>query len=208
MTAIKLTLGVVKQLFELACTPFSLREFRKKWTSFSWTCTPDSGDSYCFAVKIPGFQAPLWIDSIGCAIICAHFPFYYWEDYQPEHHTNPAEFERQHVAYEAAFQIAANLAAGILPAPAGHWVNHDADEHKAVFWAGRQDLLILQQAYFDPQFGVEVNFWLEKSQVKDFNDCAPNHPFSAGAVGQSIVAAQPTSARKQRHLPQGAWAGR
>ena len=155
-----LTLKIIHQLYELACTPFSLCEFKNRWESFDWKYQPDFGDKYGFSVSIPNSW---WfkVDPLGSRVVCASVPFYHWEDYDPNWHDDPQEHKRQQRAYNDAFETAKDRATEILPPPIKYWIDQDANSHKAVIWKGEQGILVLQQACFDPQFGIEVNFWLD-----------------------------------------------
>jgi hypothetical protein len=167
-----LTEAIVRQLYALAWTPFRLPSFRERWESFGWSYEPGMGDEFGFRVRIHD-EWSLSIDPLGEHIIGASLAFHYWEDYEPEFHDNPEEYRRQRQAYDDKFEAAAKLAQRVLPTPMRFWTDADEDAHRAIVWEGEHGLLILQQAGFDPQFGIELDFWLEGCSKDDFQ---PNTP--------------------------------
>jgi hypothetical protein len=169
---LKLTKTLVRQLYELACTPFRLASFRERWDSFGWSYKPGVGDEFGFQVHVRG-SWPLTIDPLGEEVICADFPFYYWEDYDPQFHKDLEEYNRRRQAYEDEFETALNLARGVLATPLQFWTDADKDAHKAVVWEGDHGLLILQQAAFDLQFGIQLDFWLMGCSRQDFHPTTP-----------------------------------
>ena len=167
-----LTETLVRQLYELACTPFRLASFRDRWDSFGWSYKPSVGDEFGFQVQVPGAW-PLSTDPLGEEVIGASLPFYYWEDYDPEFHDDPEEYRHQRQAYDDEFETAVGLARRVLPTPVQFWTDADEDAHRAVVWGGDHGLLILQQACFDPQFGIELDFWLAGCSRQDFHPATP-----------------------------------
>lgn len=167
MDFITLTEELIRRLFKLSCTPFTLTEFRKRWHEYGWRHEPSASDRYGFQVEVPEgitFQ----VDPLGAEIVGASFPFCYWEDYDPDFHKDRGEYERQKCAYDAQFEAAAGLCQRILSAPFITRTDPDKDAHRAIAWEGSHGILILQQACFDPQFGIEVNFWLSSCSRGEF----------------------------------------
>jgi hypothetical protein len=162
---------IVLQLFELACTPFRLASHRERWDSFGWSCPRDASE-FGFQVQIPGGWW-LGVDPLGEQVVGATLAFYCWEDYSPQFHDDLQEYKRQRHAYDVEFEAAASRARRVLPAPVQSWADADKDAHKAVVWEGTDGLLILQQASFDSQFGIEIDFWLEGCSMVDFRPSTP-----------------------------------
>jgi hypothetical protein len=167
-----LTSALVRQLFELANTPFRLHPFRERWESFGWSYQPEPGDEFSFRVH-PSDRLSLLVQPLGDEVIDASLAFYYWENYDPEFHDDPRKFDRELKAFEREFEVAARLARRILPPPLQLWTDDDKDAHKAIIWKGGNGLLILQQACFDPQFGIEVDFWLTSCPPQEFRPTSP-----------------------------------
>jgi len=124
-----------------------------------------------------GDDASLLVDPLGDEIIGASLSFYAWEGYDPEFHKSAAEYASERDAYNAAFDAAAELARGVLPPPLMEWTDArpsvGADAHRAMVWEGTHGLLILQQAAFDLQFGLELMFWLMGCSRNEFRPTTP-----------------------------------
>lgn len=172
MEKLRLSEALVGQLYELACTPFTLACWQAKWTTFGWDYDQHVGDKYGLHVQVTGDWS-LMIDPLGERVVCASLPWLYWEDYAATDHADPAEYRRQRQAYDDEFAAAARLAGRVLPSPVQAWKDQDEAAHQAVIWAGSCSLLILQQACFDPQFGIEINFWLPGCIQQDFQPHTP-----------------------------------
>lgn len=115
----------------------------------------------------------LSVDPLGDEVVGASLPFCYWEEYNPEFHDDLQEYGSQREAYNRVFEKAAGLARRLLPPPVQFWTDADERAHRAVVWEGNHGLLILQQASFDPQFGIEVDFWLAACSRQQFCATTP-----------------------------------
>jgi hypothetical protein len=140
--------------------------------AYGWSYKPAPGPEFGFEVRIPGCW-PLVVDPLGNRIIGASLPFYYWEDFDPEFHDDASEYRRQRQAFDGAFEAALKLAQEVLPPPFLEWTDADDDAYRAVIWEGEQGVFLLQQACFDPQFGVEIDCWLEGCSKIDFRPATP-----------------------------------
>ena len=168
----KITSGLIDGLFQLANTPFRLADWREQWAKFGWTHHAKMGDAFGFRVTIPGGPW-LTVDPLGEAVECAMLPFFWWEDFSLRDHPDRASYDAARQAYEDAFSGACSMAERALPPAVARWRDDDKDGHQARVWEGRHGLLILQQACFDPQFGIELNFWLMEGTRKDFAPTTP-----------------------------------
>jgi hypothetical protein len=168
---------VICQVYELACTRFTLGAFRERWESFGWGLEDDGADVVGIRVWT-GYDDPeneagwkFWVDPCGSRVVCAGLPFCYWMDYDPEDHDDPADYKRELAAYNRRFEEVAAAAERLLPSPQFRWADADEHRHRAIVWTGSHGLLILQQASFDPQDGIEINFWLDPD--RDFTPSTP-----------------------------------
>lgn len=166
-----LTEILIRQLHELANTPFELRAFRNRWEAFGWAHLPASDDKFGFSVRVPD---ALWItvDPHGNQVVSATLPFYYWEDFDPGF-CKAIDYQRGREAYQAEFEAAKELVQRVLSPPAMRWLDAGQDAHEALVWSGEHGLLILQQANFDLQYGMELNFWLECCTTEEFKPETP-----------------------------------
>ena len=167
-----MTETMVRRLYELACTPFLLSKWQERWSSYGWSFDPEPSEPYAFQVTLPEGIA-LRVHAEDDRVTAASLPFYFWEEFSPEDHEDPAEFSRQKKAFDAGFDDAAAVAARLLPEPFLQWRDQDERAHRAVAWQGTEGILILQQASVDPQFGLEVDFWLTQGRRQDFHPETP-----------------------------------
>jgi hypothetical protein len=167
-----LTEMLVRQLFELACTPFELCAFQNRWERFGWKYEPSAGDEFGFWVKVSD-DLSMMVNPLGNQIGWATLPFYYWENYELELGDTTIDYERGRESYRAEFEAAEELTQRILSPPALRWRDADQEAHEAMVWAGQHGLMILQQAGFDLQYGMELNFWLERCTMEDFTPETP-----------------------------------
>ncbi len=167
-----LTEDIVQQLFELAGTPFKFRIFQERWSKFGWHYKEKSSDEFGFYVNISENWS-LCVDPLGDTIISVSLPFLYWEDYEPQFAKDQNEYQRGRSTYKAEFEAAASLAQRVLPPVMARWHDSDKNGHNAIVWEGGHGLLILQQASFDTQFGIELNFWLIGCSKTEFTPISP-----------------------------------
>ena len=163
---------LVRQLQVLADTPFRVPLFRARWETFGWVHYPAADDGLGFLVRV-AYEQVLTVDPLGDDVLCAYLSFYFWEDFELSRHHTHAEYSRQRAAYDEAFRAAAGVARATLSDPVATWTDADANAHKAMVWQGAHGLLILQQAAFDVQFGLEVNFWLTPRLIGPFRPTTP-----------------------------------
>ncbi len=80
----------------------------------------------------------------------------------------------------------------MLGAPKLVGQDRDADAHRWAIWRGGTGLLILQQSAYDPQFGLDVNYWLHPWRGDDPH---PGSPFIDWLFGvQGSEQAEPGAA--------------
>jgi hypothetical protein len=163
---------LIQKLYKLVSVPFTLSAFQECWTGFGWIYTLNSGDEYGFRVNIPG-NTVLSVASLGDGILSAKMSFCYWEEYEPEWHEDVTEYVSQKAEFDLEFDRALVLTSEVLGNPAVQWQDVGPDAYRAVAWQAPHGILILQQACFDPQFGIELNFWLEPIVITDFKPESP-----------------------------------
>ena len=165
------TRELVGQLYELASTPFVLAEHRRRWDAWGWEYRPSRGDKFGFQVAVPD-HGSLWVDPLGREVLGARLPCCFWETYDPDHHVDLREHRRQRNAFDLAFFHAGIQAEEVLETAPRLWTDRDANAHRACIWEADHGLLILQQACFDLQSGLEIHFWLEQ-RTDDFQTETP-----------------------------------
>lgn len=174
------TRELVRQLHELASTPFDLAAHRRRWEGYGWDYRPSPEDRFGFQVSVPE-HGSLWIDPLGREVLGARLPFCFWETRDPDRHVDAREHRRQRNAFDLAFFNAGILAEEELEVAPKLWTDRDADAHRACIWETEHGLLILQQACFDLQSGLEIHFWLERRSA----DFATETPLIDGCIRRS-----------------------
>lgn len=170
---------LVRQLYHLASTPFVLAEHRRLWTAYGWQHRPSEGDKLGFQVAVPEHGA-LSVDPLGGAVLSARLPFCFWETQDRDYRRD--ERRQQRHAFDLAFFNAGILTEEVLDRPPRLWADRDADAHRACIWETEPGLLILQQARFDLQSGLELHFWLEG---RGDGELEPETPLIDGCLRRS-----------------------
>lgn len=163
---------IVRQLFALSNTPFQLGKFRERWESFGWSYQPSWDDEFGFKVQIPG-SWPLSAVPSGDTVAGAWYAFCLWEDFSPNDYSALQLYEQGRQEFDFQYSKARQIAEAVLGAPYLTWTDDDKDAYQAQIWEGSNGLLILQQACYDPQFGVEINFWLLEGNRQEFRPSTP-----------------------------------
>jgi len=163
---------LIRRVFQLACTPFKLDAWRKRWSEYGWSHDSSASDDCGFTVGLPEGWV-LLAGPVNNGSIEACLPLHYWEEYDPEFHEDPADYARQKKSFDDRFEAAAKLARQFLPEPFLRWTDDDRSAHRALVWEGSEGILILQQASRDPQFGIEIDFWLARCKKSEFRPRTP-----------------------------------
>ncbi len=110
----------------------------------------------------------------GNQISCAILSFCWWESYSKNDHENIDFYERERKKYDELF--AKEFLRAVKLIGQSLLENRDMDEpaHRYAIWKGTTLLLILQQSSYDPQFGYDINYWI---QPWDGSDPDPTSPF-------------------------------
>ena len=163
---------VIQALFDLASTPLTMAAFDTTSRELGWDHTPADDDKYGYQIPIGGdlnLTVQPDADRIGCLIL----PFCYWPDYEEEFAESARAFRAEKKKFADAFDNALAAATEALGPPTTIAHDLDEDENRYAVWTGSEAWLILQQAAFDTQFGLEVNFWLEPTRDAPFTPTTP-----------------------------------
>jgi hypothetical protein len=166
------TEDLIRRVFQLTCTPFRLAAWGERWSEYGWSHDPSPSDKFGITVGLPEGWI-LLVSPIADGSIEGCLPLHYWEEFDPELHRDPEEYSRQKKAFDTRFEAAAELALRHLPEPFLRWTDADQTAHRAIAWEGTEGILILQQASRDPQFGIEVDFWLARCKKSEFRPRTP-----------------------------------
>jgi len=169
---LRLTSPIIANLLELCNTPFEMSKAVVAWQRFGWRYTPQQDDEFGFQVEI-GDDVHLTVAPNGEDINCMVLPFCWWPNYDEEFATSRLLHGIEKRRFGAAFTKAADLTRKTIAPPFYTGRDADEDRHQYAVWAGNHAWLILQQAAFDVQFGIEINFWLEPIKGERFTPITP-----------------------------------
>jgi hypothetical protein len=162
----------VEALFRLANTPFEAAPFRAACERFgTFDASSSDADLWYFSVGGPSLIVGLGdAGVVGFAVlsIC------WWETFHPAQHTNHDSWEVERAAFDRLYLHELEAAGAVLGSPYLLGQDKEANGHRWAVWRGQTGLLVLQQSAYDPQLGLDVNYWLHPWQG---GDPRPGGPF-------------------------------
>ncbi len=84
----------------------------------------------------------------------------WWETFLPTQHANRESFQAEQREFNRLYNEELQAATAVLGPPQLAGQDQDEHAHRWAAWRGRTGLLVLQQSAYDPQFGLDVNYWL------------------------------------------------
>ena len=148
----------VEALFGLANTPFEAVPFRAACERFG-TFDASSSDADLWYFSICGPRLIVGVSDAG-AVRSAVLSICWWETFLPAEHPDRASWEEERAEFDHCYAHELGAATAVLGDPELVGQDQNADARRWAFWRGRTGLLILQQSAYDPQFGLDVNYWL------------------------------------------------
>ena len=178
----------IAQLFELANTAFVPQPFRRACERFATFDISSSHDDLLYFSMSGG---PSLIVSIETELIarkkslnqpeyrqlavsCAVLSICWWETYLKTEHEKLANWEAERAEFDRLFAESLADSISVLGLPQVQGMDADEHRHRNAIWRGKTGLLILQQSAYDPQFGLDVNYWV---QPWSGLDPSPTSPF-------------------------------
>jgi hypothetical protein len=163
----------VAELFALASTPFTANSFRTACERFS-RFDPGSSDEdlwYFALAERPRLIVGLEVTPVrhtnddrpidrGTAVTFAVLSICWWESFLPSQHASAAAFGAERGEFDRVYDEARAAAVEAIGPPELTGTDTGRDGHQYAIWRGNTGLLILQQSAYDPQFGLDVNYWL------------------------------------------------
>lgn len=94
-------------------------------------------------------------------ISCAVLSVCWWETYSKLDHTTLKAYSEERGCFEAVYERFLSVAISRIGKPT--FQNRDNDEraYNYAIWRRKAGLLILQQSSYDPQFGHDINYWIQ-----------------------------------------------
>lgn len=154
----------IARLFELANTPLDPQSFRRACERFAtfdtnsshddlWYFSTSGGPSLIVTISQPEYR-PL-------AVSCAILSICWWETFLKMEHEKLESWEAERVEFDRFYAESLADAITILGLPQVQGMDADERQHRHAIWRGETGLLILQQSGYDPQFGLDVNYWVQ-----------------------------------------------
>jgi hypothetical protein len=174
-------------LFALANTPFQPQAFRKACEQFAsfdssssddeiWRFALRSGPTLIVSLETEhtGRKKPNgWPEYRHLAISCAILSICWWETFLKSQHDSLASWEAERAQFDQFYTGALASARAILGQPRLQGADVDEQGHRYAIWRGETGLLILQQSAYDPQFGLDVNYWVQPWRGVDPQPTSP-----------------------------------
>jgi hypothetical protein len=177
----------IKALFGLANTPFAPEAFRGACEGFcSFDASSSDNDLWNFSlpggarlivgleVKATGrTKASGWKGYRPVAVTDAILSICWWETFMRSQHESQASFEAERAQFDQMYGETFAAAVGVLGPPRIRGIDHDERRHQYAIWRGTTGLLIVQQSAYDPQFGLDINYWVHPWAGQDPQPTCP-----------------------------------
>lgn len=164
----------IEQLFQLANTSFEPVAVRSVCDSFAeidptstdddlWNFRLDGNARMIVGVQVEvvGTKPNGWPDCRPLSVSCAILSICWWETYSLSHHPNQASFQIEREKFDRLYDDALARTTAFLGLPNMHGADPDQRVYRHAIWRGTTGLLILQQSAYDPQFGHDINYWVQ-----------------------------------------------
>jgi hypothetical protein len=150
----------IKQLFDLTAAPFTCDAIAERCLSYGWRCSSELPSNFDIEFW-PTDNLRLWVGLCDGSEPLVALVVVYWYD-EDDYPTKKA-YEEGRQDFDAAYDGALAKMAAVLGAPhvQGQYPPRRKRPFRYAIWPGESALFILQQHNRDPQFGQEVNVWLQ-----------------------------------------------
>jgi len=176
----------IDRLFRLANCSFDPDAFRRECEQFA-TFVPDSfrDDSWRFSLgegatlvvaletELTGRNPNGWPEYRQLFVSCAFLSICWWETFSKSDHASLESWQRERQEFDWLYADALARTVDVLGPPRIDGADTDEDRHHYAIWRGNTGLLILQQSTFDPQFGLDVNYWIQRWSGPDPQPTSP-----------------------------------
>jgi hypothetical protein len=102
-----------------------------------------------------------WPEYRLLGVSCAILSICWWETFLKSEHLNLESWEREREEFDRCYSDSLASAVEVLGPPGIEGCDTDENQHRYAIWRGETGLLILQQSAYDPQFGLDVNYWVQ-----------------------------------------------
>jgi hypothetical protein len=177
----------IARLFELANTSFTPKTFRRRCERFAIFNSPSSfEDLWYFSVNGgPSLIVGLETELTGrkkpngepkyrqLAVSCAILSICWWETFLKSEHKSVESWKAERVEFDRLFTVSLAESTAVLGPPRLQGMDADKNRHHFAIWRGETGLLILQESAYDPQFGLDVNYWIQPWSGSDPHPTSP-----------------------------------
>jgi hypothetical protein len=177
----------VAHLYELANGSFDPQAFRPACEGFaSFDASSSDDDLWYFSVNggpglIVGLEtAPTGNKkSNGCpeyrqiAVSCAILSIGWWPTFLKLRHESLDSWEAERAEFDRLYAEALTQVIAVLGPPRTQGTDPNDYRHQHAIWRGKSGLMVLQQSAYDPQFGLDVNYWVRPWSGPDPQPTSP-----------------------------------
>jgi hypothetical protein len=178
----------ITALFGLANSSFSPTAFRKECEQFAafdkdsssddlWRFSLASGATLMVALNVEatgGKKVNGWPEYRALDVCCAILSICWWETFLQSEHVSLRTWQKEREEFDACFSEAFSRTVQALGLPRIQGTDTDENRHRYAIWRGETGIFVLQQSAYDPQFGLDVNYWV---QPWSGSDPGPTSPF-------------------------------
>jgi hypothetical protein len=173
----------VEALFGLASTSFEAGPFREACERFA-TFDESSSDADLWYFSVAGPRMIVGLDDER-AVRFAVLSVCWWKTFLPAQHPNHEAFEAERREFDRLYAQELEAATAVLGPSQLAGQDRDDDAHRWAVWQGQTGLLVLQQSAYDPQFGLDVNYWLHPWKSGNPRPSSPFINWLFGVSGRS-----------------------
>jgi hypothetical protein len=120
-----------------------------------------------------GTKANGWPRRSPVRVLNAVLSICWWEDCSEGHHESTESFHEDRDQFNRLFADELGRATAVLGAPLLRGKDRDGAAHEHALWRGDTGLLVLQQSAYDPQFGLDINYWVRPWRGSDPQPATP-----------------------------------
>jgi hypothetical protein len=190
----------ITRLFDLANTSLDPQTFRRGCEEFA-TFDPSSSDDDLWYFSLSGGPTLIvglqteptgrkkpngWPEYRQLAVSCAILSICWWESFLKSDHKTLESWKAERAEFDRFFAQSLAVAQAALGPARLHGADADEHGHKHAIWFGKSGLLILQQSAYDPQFGLDVNYWIRPWREGQPQPTSPLIDWLSSATGSNV----------------------
>jgi hypothetical protein len=86
--------------------------------------------------------------------------FCWWDSFLKSQHRDKEAYAQERQEFDRRYLEALSRTTAVLGAPLLEGADADEHRHRWAIWRALTGLFVLQQSAYDPQFGLDINYWL------------------------------------------------